>query len=84
VRYRESLQLHNSGYVWTPLVDNQILETMEARNMTGDQRRPVRGPAYKEFGTIEQVASLALFRCSDDAAQITGANFCIDGGWRAA
>jgi len=27
------LQLHDPGYVWTPLVDNQIPETMEARNM---------------------------------------------------
>jgi 3-hydroxybutyrate dehydrogenase len=38
----------------------------------------------KEFVTVEQVASLALFLCGDDAAQITGANLCIDGGWTAA
>ena len=37
----------------------------------------------KEFVTVEQVASLALFLCSEDAAQITGANLCIDGGWTA-
>ena len=30
----------------------------------------------KEFVTVEQVGSLALFLCSDDAAQITGANLC--------
>src|SRR5205823_8858176 len=29
------------------------------------------------------VAALALFLCGDDAAQITGANLSIDGGWTA-
>ncbi|MGY3235052.1 NAD(P)-dependent dehydrogenase (short-subunit alcohol dehydrogenase family) [Bradyrhizobium sp. USDA 4448] len=38
----------------------------------------------KEFVTVEQVASLALFLCSDEAAQITGANLAMHGGWTAA
>jgi 3-hydroxybutyrate dehydrogenase len=37
----------------------------------------------KEFVTVDQVASLALYLCSDAASQITGANFSIDGGWTA-
>jgi 3-hydroxybutyrate dehydrogenase len=37
----------------------------------------------KEFVTSEQVAALALFLCGDDAAQITGSNLSIDGGWTA-
>ena len=37
----------------------------------------------KEFVTSDQVAALALFLCSDDAAQITGSNYSIDGGWTA-
>src|SRR6266568_3563168 len=36
-----------------------------------------------EFVTSEQVAALALFLCGDDAAQITGTNLSIDGGWTA-
>jgi 3-hydroxybutyrate dehydrogenase len=74
------------GYVWTPLVEHQIPETMKARNMTKEQViRDVLLEAQptKEFVTSEQVAALALFLCGDDAAQITGANLSIDGGWTA-
>ena len=75
------------GYVWTPLVEKQIPNTMEARNMRRDQVINdvlLAAQPTKEFVTVEQVASLALFLCSHDAAQITGANLSIDGGWTAA
>src|ERR1700754_456494 len=65
------------GYVWTPLVENQIPDTMKARNMTAEQvKRDVLLAAQptKQFVTVEQVAALALYLCSDVAAQITGAN----------
>ena len=74
------------GYVWTPLVEKQIPDTMKARGMTKEQViRDVLLDAQptKEFVTSEQVAALALFLCSDDAAQITGSNYSIDGGWTA-
>src|SRR5262245_23221229 len=74
------------GYVWTPLVEKQIPDTMKARNMTAEQvKRDVLLAAQptKEFVTVDQVASLALYLCSDAAAQITGANLPIDGGWTA-
>jgi 3-hydroxybutyrate dehydrogenase len=74
------------GYVWTPLVENQIPDTMKARNMTRDEVihdvMLVAQPT-KEFVTVDQVASLAAYLCSDAAAQITGANLSIDGGWTA-
>jgi 3-hydroxybutyrate dehydrogenase len=75
------------GYVWTPLVEKQIPNTMKARNMSRDQVINdvlLAAQPTKEFVTAEQVASLALFLCSQDAAQITGANLSIDGGWTAA
>ena len=75
------------GYVWTPLVEKQIPNTMKARNMRRDQVISdvlLAAQPTKEFVTAEQVASLALFLCSQDAAQITGANLSIDGGWTAA
>jgi 3-hydroxybutyrate dehydrogenase len=74
------------GYVWTPLVEKQIPDTMKARNMTAEQvKRDVLLAAQptKEFVTVDQVASLALYLCSDAASQITGANLSIDGGWTA-
>ncbi len=74
------------GYVWTPLVEHQIPETMKARNLTKEQVIHdvlLEAQPTKEFVTSEQVAALALFLCGDDAAQITGANLSIDGGWTA-
>lgn len=74
------------GYVWTPLVEKQIPDTMKARNLTREQVINdvlLDAQPTKEFVTSEQVAALALFLCSDDAAQITGTNLSIDGGWTA-
>ena len=75
------------GYVWTPLVEKQIPDTMKARNLTKEQVIHdvlLQAQPTKEFVTSEQVAALALYLCGDDAAQITGANLSIDGGWTAA
>lgn len=74
------------GYVWTPLVERQIPDTMKARGLTKEQVINdvlLQAQPTKEFVTPEQVAELALFLCSDNAAQITGANLSIDGGWTA-
>jgi len=74
------------GYVWTPLVERQIPDTMKARNMTKEQVIKdvmLQAQPTKEFVTSEQVAALAVYLCGDDAAQITGANLSIDGGWTA-
>ncbi|HVG50906.1 MAG TPA: 3-hydroxybutyrate dehydrogenase [Xanthobacteraceae bacterium] len=74
------------GYVWTPLVEKQIPDTMKARNMTREQVMNdviLDAQPTKQFVTVEQVAALALFLCSDAAVNITGANLSIDGGWTA-
>ena len=74
------------GYVWTPLVEKQVPDTMKARNLTRDQVIKdvmLQAQPTKEFVTSEQVAALAVYLCGDDAAQITGANLSIDGGWTA-
>ncbi|PCD02659.1 3-hydroxybutyrate dehydrogenase [Sphingomonas spermidinifaciens] len=74
------------GYVWTPLVEKQIPDTMATRGLTREQVINdvlLEAQPTKEFVTAEQVAALALFLCRDEAAQITGANLSIDGGWTA-
>lgn len=74
------------GYVWTPLVEAQIPDTMKARNMTEDQVKNdvmLAAQPTKQFVTIEQVAGYAVFLCSDTAASITGSILPIDGGWTA-
>jgi 3-hydroxybutyrate dehydrogenase len=74
------------GYVWTPLVEKQIPDTMKARGMTAEQvKRDVLLAAQptKEFVTVDEVAALAIYLCSDAAQAITGANMSIDGGWTA-
>ena len=75
------------GYVWTPLVENQIPDTMKARGLTREQVMNdvlLAAQPTKQFVTPEQVAALALFLCRDEAASITGSNISMDGGWTAA
>jgi 3-hydroxybutyrate dehydrogenase len=75
------------GYVWTPLVEKQIPDTMAARNLTKEQVINdvlLAAQPTKQFVTVDQVAALAVFLCSDAASQITGANLSMDGGWTAA
>ncbi len=74
------------GYVWTPLVENQIPDTMKARNMTKEQVMNdvlLAAQPTKQFVTVEQVAACAIYLCSDAAANITGTNISMDGGWTA-
>lgn len=74
------------GYVWTPLVENQIPDTMAARGMTREQvindvlltRQPTR-----KFVQPSDVGDMAVFLCRDAAANITGTNISMDGGWTA-
>ncbi len=75
------------GYVWTTLVENQIPDTMNVRGLTRDQVINdvlLAAQPTKTFVKPEQVAALGLFLCREEAAQITGANLSVDGGWTAA
>jgi 3-hydroxybutyrate dehydrogenase len=75
------------GYVWTPLVENQIPDTMKARGMTREQVMNevlLAAQPTKTFVQPEQLAALAVFLCREEASAITGANYSMDGGWTAA
>jgi 3-hydroxybutyrate dehydrogenase len=75
------------GYVHTPLVENQIPDTMKARGLTREQVINdvlLAAQPTKEFVKAEDIAGLALFLLSDAANQINGASLNIDGGWTSA
>jgi 3-hydroxybutyrate dehydrogenase len=74
------------GYVWTPLVENQIPDTMRTRNMTRDQVINdvlLATIPQKKFVMPEQIGAMVSFLCSEGAGAITGANMAVDGGWTA-
>lgn len=74
------------GYVWTPLVENQIPDTMAARGLSREEvindvllaKQPT-----KKFVQPEDVGAMAVFLCRDEAQNVNGANWSIDGGWTA-
>jgi 3-hydroxybutyrate dehydrogenase len=59
---------------------------MKARGMTEEQVKHdvlLAAQPTKEFVTVDELAALALFLCSDAARQITGTTLPMDGGWTA-
>jgi 3-hydroxybutyrate dehydrogenase len=74
------------GYVLTPLVEKQIPDTAKARGITPEAViRDVLLAAQptKKFVTVEEVAALTAFLCSNEAASMTGSVLPIEGGWTA-
>lgn len=74
------------GYVWTPLVENQIPDTMKARGMSReeviDEVLLAKQPT-KKFVQPEDIGEMAVFLCRDSMANVNGANWSVDGGWTA-
>ena len=74
------------GYVWTPLIEGQIPDTMEARGLSREEvindvllaKQPT-----KKFVQPHEIGALAVFLCREEAGNVTGANWSIDGGWTA-
>jgi 3-hydroxybutyrate dehydrogenase len=74
------------GYVLTPLVEKQIPDTARARSITPEQvvkEVLLAAQPTKRFITVAEVASLATYLASDEAASITGSIIALDGGWTA-
>lgn len=74
------------GYVWTPLVENQIDDTAKARGISRDEViRDVLLAAQpnKRFATVEEIGALTVFLCGAGGTSITGTALPVDGGWTA-
>ena len=74
------------GYVWTPLVEAQIPDTMAARKMTREQvidEVLLKAQPTKQFVSVDEVAALAVYLASDAARGMTGSMLNLDGGWTA-
>lgn len=72
------------GYVLTPLVEKQIPDTAKEYGISEDEaidKVILAKQPSKEFVTVEQLAGIVTFLCSDAAAQITGTAIAADGGW---
>lgn len=74
------------GWVLTPLVQKQIDDRAEQEGIGVAQAKHellVEKQPSHEFATVEQIGALALFLCSEAAAQVRGQALVIDGGWTA-
>lgn len=74
------------GWVLTPLVQKQIDALAATKDIPDAQAKAELLGAKQpsgEFVTPDQLGQLAVFLCSDAAAQMTGSNLTMDGGWTA-
>jgi len=74
------------GWVLTPLVQKQIEDLAKRERLTPEAARMqllAEKQPSREFVTPEQLGALAVFLCSDAAAQIRGVALPVDGGWTA-
>jgi len=74
------------GYVWTPLVENQIDDTAKARGITREEViRDVLLAAQpnKRFAEVGELGALAVFLSGPGGRSITGTAIPVDGGWTA-
>ena len=74
------------GWVLTPLVQKQIDDRAAREGITVQQaQRELLGEKQPslQFTTPEQLGALAVFLCSDAAANVRGQAWAVDGGWTA-
>ena len=74
------------GWVLTPLVQKQIDARAARDGLSGDEARVAllgeKQPSL-QFTTPEQLGELAVFLCSEAAANVRGVAWAVDGGWTA-
>ncbi len=76
----------NPGYVRTPLVEKQVADQARTHGIPEEEvveKIMLTRSAVKRLVEPAEVAALAAFLMSDDAAMVTGTSYTIDGGWTA-
>ena len=74
------------GWVLTPLVQKQVDARAEREKITNEQAKHdlvAEKQPSGNFVTPEQLAALAVFLCGQDASEVRGAAWNMDGGWTA-
>ncbi|MEQ1809952.1 MAG: 3-hydroxybutyrate dehydrogenase [Terricaulis sp.] len=74
------------GYVYTPLVEKQIVDQAKAHNIPREKVISdvlLKAQPNKRFAQVSEIGALAVFLASDAASSITGAALPVDGGWTA-
>ena len=74
------------GYVRTPLVEKQIADQARTHGIPASEvieKVMLTEMAIKRLVEPHEVASLAGWLASGDAAMVTGASYTMDGGWSA-
>jgi 3-hydroxybutyrate dehydrogenase len=74
------------GYVWTPLVEQQIADQAKSHGIPRD--RVIRDVLLvkqptKKFAESSEIGALAVFLASNAAQSVTGTALPVDGGWTA-
>ena len=74
------------GWVFTPLIEKQIKIIMERDKLSFEEASnklvAEKQPSGK-FSTPEDLGELAAFLCTENAKQVNGAAWTMDGGWTA-
>jgi len=72
------------GYVLTPLVESQVLDTAKVRGISEQEVMDdvlLGSQPTGRFTAVEDVGAMSVFLCSDAASNMTGTSQVMDGGY---
>ena len=76
----------NPGYVWTPLVEQQLADQARAHHLSLDEVKDkvlLAPQPIKDFVHASDLGAMVAFVCGPHGAMMSGTNVVADGGWSA-